>query len=50
VAWPSGDWGSLPVEGGLEAAYKGQLARAADPTQLKREVSMRRHQGPAAVH
>ncbi|MET0488263.1 MAG: carboxyl transferase domain-containing protein, partial [Candidatus Rokuibacteriota bacterium] len=21
-AWPSGDWGSLPLEGGIEAAYK----------------------------
>ena len=21
-AWPSGDWGSLPIAGGLEAAYK----------------------------
>ncbi|KAF8156872.1 propionyl-CoA carboxylase [Crassisporium funariophilum] len=25
VAWPSGDWGSLPLEGGIEAAYKRQL-------------------------
>jgi propionyl-CoA carboxylase beta chain len=21
-AWPSGDWGSLPLEGGIEAAYR----------------------------
>jgi acetyl-CoA carboxylase carboxyltransferase component len=26
VAWPSGDWGSLPVEGGLEVAFKRVLA------------------------
>jgi acetyl-CoA carboxylase carboxyltransferase component len=26
VAWPSGDWGSLPLEGGVEAAFKGKLA------------------------
>ena len=25
-AWPSGDWGSLPIEGGLEVAYKAELA------------------------
>ncbi len=25
-SWPSGDWGSLPVEGGLEVAYKAELA------------------------
>ncbi len=30
-AWPSGDWGSLPVEGGIEAAYKSDLEKADDP-------------------
>jgi acetyl-CoA carboxylase carboxyltransferase component len=25
-AWPSGDWGSLPIEGGLEVAYRSELA------------------------
>ncbi|TDL24491.1 propionyl-CoA carboxylase [Rickenella mellea] len=25
VAWPSADWGSLPLEGGIEAAYKREL-------------------------
>jgi len=25
IAWPSGDWGSLPVDGGLEAAFKAQI-------------------------
>jgi acetyl-CoA carboxylase carboxyltransferase component len=29
-AWPSGDWGSLPIEGGIEVAYKAELAAAAD--------------------
>lgn len=29
-AWPSGDWGSLPVQGGVEAAFRAQLAAAAD--------------------
>ncbi|KAJ8087572.1 hypothetical protein PM082_006403 [Marasmius tenuissimus] len=28
VAWPSADWGSLPLEGGIEAAYKRQLDAA----------------------
>jgi acetyl-CoA carboxylase carboxyltransferase component len=31
VAWPSGDWGSLPIEGGIEVAYKAELAASADP-------------------
>lgn len=30
-AWPSGDWGSLPVEGGIEAAYRAEIEAAADP-------------------
>ena len=29
-AWPSGDWGSLPIEGGLEVAYKAELAELDD--------------------
>lgn len=30
-AWPSGDWGSLPIEGGIEVAYKAEIESAADP-------------------
>lgn len=30
VAWPSGDWGSLPLEGGVEAAYKRKLDQAGE--------------------
>jgi len=30
-AWPSGDWGSLPLEGGIEVAYKTELEAATDP-------------------
>ncbi len=41
MAWPSGDWGSLPLEGGLEVAYKADLAEASDPDQLKAEITER---------
>jgi acetyl-CoA carboxylase carboxyltransferase component len=37
-AWPSGDWGSLPLEGGIEAAYKRDLANSADPDALRAEL------------
>jgi acetyl-CoA carboxylase carboxyltransferase component len=37
-AWPSGDWGSLPVEGGIEAAYRAELAEAADAEQRRQEI------------
>ncbi|MFO7962623.1 MAG: carboxyl transferase domain-containing protein [Desulfobacterales bacterium] len=29
-AWPSGDWGSLPIEGGIEVGYKAELSAAND--------------------
>ncbi len=38
LAWPSGDWGSLPVEGGIEAAFRRQLAEAADPQALRKQI------------
>jgi acetyl-CoA carboxylase carboxyltransferase component len=31
ASWPSGDWGSLPIEGGIEVAYKAEIAEAKDP-------------------
>ncbi|MEM7543139.1 MAG: carboxyl transferase domain-containing protein, partial [Pseudomonadota bacterium] len=37
-AWPSGEWGSLPIEGGVEAAYKRQIAAADDPDAMRREL------------
>ncbi|GAC1445145.1 MAG: hypothetical protein NVSMB55_24540 [Mycobacteriales bacterium] len=41
VAWPSGDWGSLPVEGGLEVAFKRLLAQSPDAAVLKAEIAAR---------
>ncbi len=38
VAWPSGDWGSLPLEGGIEAAYRRALEEADDPDALREEL------------
>ncbi len=40
-AWPSGEWGSLPLEGGIEAAYKAQLEAADDPDALRAEIETR---------
>jgi acetyl-CoA carboxylase carboxyltransferase component len=37
-AWPSGEWGSLPIEGGVEAAYRRQIEAAADPDALRAEL------------
>jgi acetyl-CoA carboxylase carboxyltransferase component len=40
-AWPSGDWGSLPLEGGIEAAYRRELDAAPDRNALLREIEIR---------
>lgn len=40
-AWPSGDWGSLPIEGGLEAAYKAELEASPDPAAKLAEIRAR---------
>ncbi len=40
-AWPSGEWGSLPIAGGLEAAYKAELEKAPDPAAKLAEIEAR---------
>jgi len=47
-AWPSGDWGSLPVEGGIEAAYRAELDASPDRDKLRAEIEERlnRHRSP----
>ena len=40
-AWPSGDWGSIPPEGGVEAAYRSEIAAAEDPDEMIREITAR---------
>ncbi|MEX0873764.1 MAG: carboxyl transferase domain-containing protein [Actinomycetota bacterium] len=37
-AWPSGDWGSLPLEGGIEAAYRRVLEEPDDPVAKRQEI------------
>jgi acetyl-CoA carboxylase carboxyltransferase component len=41
VVWPAADVGGIPPEGGIEAAYKRQLAEAADPVALRAEIEAR---------
>ncbi|MFI5033757.1 MAG: carboxyl transferase domain-containing protein, partial [Reyranellales bacterium] len=41
VTWPAADVGGIPPEGGIEAAYKRQLAEAADPAALRAEINAR---------
>jgi acetyl-CoA carboxylase carboxyltransferase component len=38
VGWPSGEWGSMPVEGGVDAAYRREIANAPDPDKRRAEI------------
>jgi acetyl-CoA carboxylase carboxyltransferase component len=40
-AWPSGEWGSLPIEGGAMAAYRRQIEAAPDPVAFREEIESR---------
>jgi acetyl-CoA carboxylase carboxyltransferase component len=38
VAWPSGEWGSLPLQGGVDAAYRRAIEAAEDPAAKRAEL------------
>jgi acetyl-CoA carboxylase carboxyltransferase component len=40
-AWPSARWGSLPLEGGIEAAYRADIESAPDPEAKLKEIEIR---------
>ncbi len=40
-AWPSAYWGSLPLEGGIEAAYRAEIDAADDPAAKQKEIEDR---------
>lgn len=37
-AWPSAQWGSIPVEGGVEAAYRRDIEASPDPEARRAEL------------
>jgi acetyl-CoA carboxylase carboxyltransferase component len=37
-AWPSAQWGSLPIAGGVEAAYRAVIEAAPDPAAKRAEI------------
>ena len=43
-AWPSARWGSLPLEGGVEAAYAAEIAAAPDRDEKIAEIDWRLQQ------
>ena len=48
IAWPSAEWGSLPIEGGVKAAFRREIEAAADPAQKEAEIEadIRRQTSP----
>ena len=38
LAWPSAEWGSLPIEGGAAAAFRREVQQAADPDARLKEL------------
>ncbi len=38
IAWPSAEWGSLPIEGGVAAAFRREIKAAPDPAAREAEI------------
>ena len=38
IAWPTGEWGSLPVEGGVAAAFRREIEAAEDAKAKEKEL------------
>lgn len=48
LAWPSAEFGSIPIEGGVDAAYRRQIESAEDPGAKRQELeeSMSKYRNP----
>ena len=42
-AWPSARWGSIPIEGGVDAAHKAEIEAAADPAAARAALEAKYH-------
>jgi methylmalonyl-CoA decarboxylase subunit alpha len=41
IAWPSAEWGDMPIEGGVDAAFRREIEAAEDPDAFRREAEQR---------
>jgi len=41
LAWPSGEWGDMPIEGGVDAGFRREIEEADDPAARRREIEAR---------
>lgn len=44
IAWPSGEWGDMPVTSGIEAEFRAQIEAADDPEAERRRILDRFHE------
>ena len=42
VMWPTTEWGSIPIEGGVAAAYRREIDAASDPDELRARLEQER--------
>jgi methylmalonyl-CoA decarboxylase subunit alpha len=51
IAWPSAEWGSLPIEGGVAAAFRREIEAADDPRarEIEIEAELRAGASPFAT-
>ncbi len=51
MGYPSGEWGSIPIEGGVEAAYRRDIESSPDPDARRRELEeqMSKYRSPFLV-
>ena len=40
-AWPLGEWGDMPIEGGVDALFRRELEASDDPQRLREEIEAR---------
>jgi acetyl-CoA carboxylase carboxyltransferase component len=41
LAWPSGEWGDMPIEGGVEAGFRREIEEADDPAAYRQMIEER---------
>lgn len=41
IAWPSAEWGDMPIEGGVEAGFRREIENSSDPETFRREIEER---------
>jgi len=38
IGWPSADWGTLPLQGGVKVAYRREIESAPDPVEKEKQI------------